>query len=333
MEVAWEAWRKGEFPGHHLWGATHLPQYGIDVEILPHERYSILNKIGQRSKLGEYLDQQLRAFLESSKYDLIYSACQDNTLFLAILRDMGIFRKPIISIIHHPMWNGENDKIYVSGHDKLLCLSNSVLGELRSSFSTANGKTSVLDWGVDLPFYDRETIASALESETSFIISTGRSVRDHDTLVKAFFNIDYPLKIYCSPQSAPSVSDLPSNVTVQGTHPFLKLRAEYKRAFAVAVPLIKTDLLAGLTSLLDAMAMRKPVIMTKNSRINFDIEKERIGIAVDVGDVQGWQNAVTYLLSHPEEANQMGERGYLLCKNKYNLEIFSSNLASIFKSL
>jgi glycosyltransferase involved in cell wall biosynthesis len=338
MDKALEEWRRGEYPGHHLWGITHLPEFGIDVDILPYEQYTVLNKIGKILKLGNYLDQQVRVFLRSSKYDLVYSACQDNTLFLSILRGIGIFRKPIAAVIHHPMDKSRRNDMYVKGHDRLLCLSKSVLRELENEFNIGKEKTCVLDWGVDLAFYDKGKNISTLKSENSFIVSAGKSSRDYNTLAKAFFEIDYPLKIYCSARSAPSLSDLPSNISVKYNHPtfnaisYSELLPEYNKAYAVAIPLIETDSMAGLTSLLDAMAMQKAVIMTKNYRIDLDIEKEGIGIWVDPGDVRGWHHAVTYLLAHPGEANQMGNRGYHLCKSKYNLEKFSSKLASIFKS-
>jgi glycosyltransferase involved in cell wall biosynthesis len=335
MDQCLKEWQRGEYPGHHLWGATHLPDYGIDIDILPFEKYTVLNKIGQMLKLGNHLDQQLRVFWAASKYDLVYSACQDNTLFLSLLRGIGIFRKPIVAIIHHPMPKGRRNSIYVKGHDKLVCLSASVLRELKTEFKEGEEKISLLYWGVDLPFYKKETNSSAPEMQDSFIISAGKSSRDHDTLVKAFFQIDYPLKIYCSGQSAPSIVNLPSNISAEYRYPtfnaisYREMIKAYKKAYAVAIPLIETNSLAGLTSLLDAMAMQRPVIMTRNQQIDVDIEKEGIGIWIDPGDVAGWRKAVNYLLAHPEDAKGMGARGYELCQSKYNLEIFSSALASV----
>jgi glycosyltransferase involved in cell wall biosynthesis len=338
MDKAWEEWKSGEYPGHHLWGVTHLHKFGIEVEILPHEKYSILNKIGCKFKLGNYLDIQMRTLLRYSQYDLVYSGCQFNTLILSMLQSIGIFQKPIIAIVHHPMIKGKKSNVFIKGHNKLLCLSKSVLRQLEKEFNAGDGKAYLLDWGVDLPFYEKQSNEASADRETSFFVSAGKSARDHDTLAKAFFGINYPLKIYCSAQSAPTISELPSNIIVRFNHPtnnaisYNALLAEYKKAYAIAIPLIDTDGLAGLTSLLDAMAMGKPAIMTKNNQVDIDIEKEGIGIWIDPGDVKGWQEAVTYLLANPQEARAMGNRGYYLCKNKYNLETFSANLARIFKS-
>jgi glycosyltransferase involved in cell wall biosynthesis len=337
MDKAWEEWKRGEYPGHHLWGVTHLHKYGIEVDILPYEKYSILNKIGNKFKLGGDLDVQLRIILRYSQYDLVYSGCQYITFFLSLLRCMGMFQKPIIAIVHHPIIKSKRNNVFVRGHSKLLCLSKNVLSQLEKEFNVGEGKACLLDWGIDLPFYEKPSNEVSIDHETSFFVSAGKSGRDHNTLAKAFFGINYPLKIYCSEQSAPTVSDLSSNIIVRFNHPthnaisYNDLLVEYKKSYAIAIPLIDTDSLAGLTSLLDGMAMGKPVVMTKNDQVDIDIEKEGIGIWVDPGDVKGWQKAVTYLLTHPQEVKEMGNRGYYLCKSKYNLEIFSANLARIFK--
>jgi glycosyltransferase involved in cell wall biosynthesis len=44
--------------------------------------------------------------------------------------------------------------------------------------------------------------------------------------------------------------------------------------------------------------------------------------------VNGWRNAMTYLLEHPEIAREMGNRSRLLAESRFNLETFSSKLAN-----
>jgi len=78
--------------------------------------------------------------------------------------------------------------------------------------------------------------------------------------------------------------------------------------------------------------MGKAVIMTRNRQIDIDIEKEGIGIFIKPGDVEGWKRAIYYLLEHPQETEEMGDRARSLCESRYNLEYFSSRLASILQS-
>jgi glycosyltransferase involved in cell wall biosynthesis len=341
MDVAWKSWQDGIYPGHHLWGITHLHKYRIDVDILPYEKYVILNKIGKNLRLGGYLDQQIRMIFKSSSYDVIYSGCQDNSFLISFLKYLKIFNKPIYSLIHNPITKSKKNRIFIEAQNKLFFLSKSVMTQVQQDFNINEQKIELLEWGVDLPFYqykmvDHDNYGTMTSQESTFIISAGKANRDHDTLVKAFSNINFPLKIYCSAASAPTFSILPPNIEVIFNHPvnnaisYRELLREYRRAYAITIPLKDTSSLAGLTSLLDAMAMSKAVIMTRNNQIDIDIEKEKIGIWVEPGDIEGWKQAISYLLKQPDETVEMGLRGCSLCKSKYNIEEFSSKLAKCF---
>lgn len=59
------------------------------------------------------------------------------------------------------------------------------------------------------------------------------------------------------------------------------------------------------------------------------IEKEGAGIYVDYNDTEGWKQAIRYLYTHPEEAQQMGANGRKLAEREYNLEHYSRELSQI----
>jgi glycosyltransferase involved in cell wall biosynthesis len=356
MDHAWELWKKREYPGHHLWGATHFNKYEIDVDIIPHKKYVILKKISSKIKILGDLDQQLRIFFSSSKYDLVYSGHYFNTLLLAFMRSMGIFKKPVVAIAFQAFDKNIGTTIFVNllvkGHDKLICSSSGIRSQFKDKFNIPDEKLELLEWGVDLSLYKRKDCDNpygARGSQTSFVLSAGKSYRDYNTLVEAFRKINCNLKIFCPESSAPSYFEQPSNIELQygsnKTHDisffhdisFLELLPEYEKAYAVAIPLDinpKTSYnMIGQTSLLDAMAMAKAIVMTRNRQIDIDIEKEGIGIWVEPGDVKGWQQAISYLLAHPQETEEMGKRAYYLCESQYNIELFSSGLTKILKTV
>ena len=353
VDNEWQRWRNNEeldFPTHILWGATHLSRYGIYVDILPYEKYVGLKKLGYSLKLGD-LDQQVRVLQQHSQYDLVYSSGQTGSILLSVLRGLGLFKTPIAVKLERPfrdnLWNRILIGILVRGHDKVFCLSKRLYNQLKDDFNISESKLELLEWGADLEAYEIERQDSG-ESPTekvngSFVMSAGNTQRDFNTLVTAFEGIDYSLRIYCSGNVAPSVN-IPPNVCVQYKHPtegrtltFKEILLEYQKAFLVAIPLVIPVGMEdytnsfGLTSLLEAMAMGKAVVMTRNKQIDIDIEKERIGLWVAPGNVQEWQQAVTYLLEHPEETQAMGERSLHLCKQKYNLENYSAKLATFLK--
>ena len=63
------------------------------------------------------------------------------------------------------------------------------------------------------------------------------------------------------------------------------------------------------------------------ANFEIDIDKEEIGITVEYNDVQGWIDAIRYIADHPEEARRMGENARKLAEERFNLEIFSREIA------
>jgi glycosyltransferase involved in cell wall biosynthesis len=356
IDDEWNLWKnnqKTQCPEHFLWGCTKLHKYGINVELLPYEKYSFLKKIGYKFRLGD-IDQQLRMILTQAEYDMIYSSCQTSTILLSILRYFGLFKKPIVVKLERPFKNNFANKLIINffaqGHDKILCLSKRLYNQLKDDFGVNEDRIELIEWGADLPSYDIEDIKKEIntqsQSDCNFVISTGGTSRDYNTLVKAFAEINYPLQIYCSGVSAPTVDNIPKNVSVHYSHPtekntltFREILAEYDRSYAIAIPLNIPPEMAdysnsfGLTSLLDAMAIGKAVVITRNKQIDIDVEKERIGFWVETGDVNGWRQAINYLLEHPDETKEMGRRARYLCETKYNLETFSAKLADSLKKV
>ncbi|MHB1330954.1 MAG: glycosyltransferase [Sulfuriferula sp.] len=336
MDEAMALWKRGEYPGHHLWGATHFEENGIEFDIAPLCSRSHLQKFGLASKrpMLEALERQLRILVSSRKYDVIYSASQNSTWLLSWLRSRGLFSTPIVAVVHHPLRGRLTGGAFIKGHDRLLFLSEVVQQYAERRYGKNLRKFDVLPWGVDLDFYP--SVADK-HIPGQFFISAGKVNRDNDTLAAAFSTIEFPLEIYCSEETRPRVKSS-ANVSVH-SHPtghgitYKELLREYGKAYAIAICLKDTEALAGLTSLYDAMAMGKAVVMTRNKNIDIDIEKEGIGIWIEVDDIEAWRRAINLLVKQPGLTMSMGEKARQLCKKKFSLEIFSSQLVKVLKSV
>jgi len=64
-----------------------------------------------------------------------------------------------------------------------------------------------------------------------------------------------------------------------------------------------------------------------------DIEREGIGITVEYGDVKGWEEAIRYMSSYPEEAKEMGKRGRKLAEERFNIKQCTKEIATLLKSV
>ena len=351
VEQRWQDWQKSQnliMPNHILWGLTHLSKHGIEVDLLPYEKYPVLRTIGAKLKLGN-LDQQLRATVCQGNYDLVYFSGPNDTVALSLLKHLGIFRKPLVVKLERPFRDTAINrflaKILVHGHDKVLCLSRRLYNQLCNDYQIPVEQLGMLEWGPHLPPY-QTTNHFAAEKDHSFLISAGGEKRDYNTLVSAFQGIDFPLRVYCTGKSAPDPTKVSANVSVfysdwleRKTVTFAQMLDQYRRSYAIAIPLDIPPHKAsysnsyGFTSLLDALALGKAVLMTRNQQIDIDIEKEKIGFWLDYQDISGWQQAISYLLSHPEEVQEMGDRANYLAQHKYNLENYSAQLAQQLKQV
>ena len=337
MDIALEMWKRGEYPGHHLWGTTHLHEHGIDVDILAHELFSFLNT--KRTKKWGNLDQQLRIFFKQARYDLIYSACQTNTYTLALLRINKFFRTPLVAFVINPLPYSKRNVKFVTGHDRLLCLNESLKRELEKDYkSLVDGKLDLPHWGPDLNFYGN--VDFDIDLKNNLFISAGKANRDYNTLLRAFEEIDCQLEVYCSPDSMPSAAARSKNVRIisgnakSAAIPYKGLLEVYRKSRGILIPIdSNTKGASGTTSLFDAMAMGKPVVITHNVDLGLDVEREGIGLWADPGDHESWQRAVTFLTQNPDKAAEMGRRGRALCESKYNLRSFTARLALSFKEV
>src|SRR5690606_5195733 len=101
MEKAYSLWKKGTSGSHHLWGKVELEEREeVEMIIFPHVKYKFLNKIGKIFGIDQF-DQQLRVLGNLKKFDILYAPyATANTKFLLLLKWMGIFRKPMVVLIH-----------------------------------------------------------------------------------------------------------------------------------------------------------------------------------------------------------------------------------------
>lgn len=317
----------GEYPAQHLWGMRDIGQYGFEVEYFPDRTW-----LGPPER-ARFLLQQAQAARLANGVDLIYSACQHNVWLLARLRRLGMLRQPLVTMVHHPLRGVLQNGALVRGSDKLLFLSRAVEEDVKRRFSPAAGATVTLGWGPDLGFADGIEAAG----ERVDVLSAGKTNRDFKTLVEALRGTPWSASIYCARANVSKVASPPGNVSIHTNETghvlgYRELYQRSKRARVLAVPLAEVDALAGLTSVVDALALGKPLIMTKNRWLDFDPEAQGIGYTLEVGDVEGWRQALQRVLGDPELEARLGQKARALGE-QMNTQTFAKNLAHQFESV
>ncbi|HTD72642.1 MAG TPA: glycosyltransferase family 4 protein [Steroidobacteraceae bacterium] len=107
-----------------------------------------------------------------------------------------------------------------------------------------------------------------------------------------------------------------------------ELRHLYARSKFVVVPLLPSDTDNGITCILEAMAMGKPVICSR-TRGQVDAVQEGVtGLYVPIGDAAALRRAISSLWNEPARAREMGKNARDYIEKHHSLEGFTSAVRS-----
>ncbi|PAX52226.1 glycosyltransferase [Brunnivagina elsteri] len=169
------------------------------------------------------------------------------------------------------------------------------------------------------------------------IVSGGWEQRDYQTLAIATQDLDVDVKVSAlSPsrkiptKSFPKV--MPDNMSF-GFYDWCDLVQLYRDSDLVVLPLFKNNYEAGLTTLFEALACQKPVIVSRSSpEIISTLIDSGIVTGFNPGDSNGLNQAIIKILNQPQIVQQQIERGYELVMRQFNHDSYIQELASILKS-
>ena len=189
---------------------------------------------------------------------------------------------------------------------------------------------------VDQVFYSPRPV------EENMICAVGAEMRDYGTFLEAIrgtgirchiatdhvripgrFRLLNDRRVPISDRVAPADAHITS-----GRMPLLDLRNLYSRSRFVVVPLLPSDTDNGVTVILEAMAMGKPVICSR-TRGQVDVIQEGVtGLYVPIGDAAALRAAILSLWNEPLRAQEMGRNARALVEKHHTLEKFTATARS-----
>ena len=193
------------------------------------------------------------------------------------------------------------------------------------------GRVIFTPFMVDDRFFRPDAVRPCERAEPQ-ICAVGLERRDYKTLLKAAEGLPAHVTIAAaSPWSKRSDStagqSIPENVTVRKFTQY-ELRQLYADSEFLVMPLEEVDFQAGVTAILEAMAMGKAVICTRTPGQTDVLVEGETGIYVPPGDPQALRAAIERLLQHPEEAERMGRNGRRVIEQQMNLDHYVAGLRS-----
>lgn len=196
------------------------------------------------------------------------------------------------------------------------------------------------------------------------ICSVGLEYRDYPALIEAVRGLDVHLEIaaasyWSTHRGVEANKSLPPNVHTSA-HQYLSLRHLYASSRFVVVPLLDVPNQAGITVILEAMAMGKAVIVSgtrgqtdtvrdrRNNgygridreilpgfldapEVDEELRQLATGFYVRPGDSTELRKAINYLVAHPELADELGRNGRRVFTSLMTLDAFTARVAQIIQ--
>ena len=282
----------------------------------------LLEKIG-----GPNLSMAWYCFTKRHDYDVIFTDGEQIGIPLALLtKFLGLGRRGARHLmIVHILSVGKKmlffDKLGIQSHiDTFFVYSTWQKQFIEERWDVPSERVVFTPFMVDSHFFAPDQVTprdSALSNELlmgkPMTCSVGLEFRDYPTLMEAVKELDLHVVVAAgSPWSKrkdeTEGAEIPENVTVRRFTQY-DLRQVYADSNFVVMPLYNVNFQAGVTAILEAMAMSKAVICSQTPGQTDVVIEGETGLYVPPEDPEALRSAIEYLIDHPEEAERMGRGG------------------------
>ena len=159
-------------------------------------------------------------------------------------------------------------------------------------------------------------------------------MRDYPTLFEAVRGTDIPVTVVASSPWSKRADQtercpIPDNVTLSKGLSYGELREMYRGCAVVVVRLQEVDSAAGITTILEAQAVGKPVIVSHTPGILDSIEPGVDAVTVPCADPEALREAIEDIIDNPEKAARLGETARQKVAAEKNIDLFVEQIVDI----
>lgn len=273
-------------------------------------------------------------FRERKRYDAVFTDGEQVGLPLAALCRLT-FRRPFAHVmIVHILSAPKKVKLYKAlglGRfiDTMFVYSTWQQRFIREELGFAHDRVVFTPFTVDTTFFRPDAVTSSGER---MICSAGLELRDYPTFMEAVRGLDVRVVIAAASHFSKRADttkgvDVPPNVEVVSLD-YARLRQLYADARFVVMPLFDTEFQAGITTILEAMAMERAVVCSRTVGQTDTIVDGENGIYVTPGDVAGLRAAIVALLDDPERVARIGAEARRQVTAEADVEVYAERLAT-----
>lgn len=307
------------------------------------ERAGAVGRLVHR-RVGLVPAQLIDAFLARSRYERIVARADRFGLPLALLYKLARTRRDLVLI---SVWLSRPKKAVFLSHLKVHSHLSAII-----SYGSVQNEIAAERLGVPrhLLHHAVQPVDERFWRPTpspggNCVVAAGSEARDYRTLARALEGLDVTTHVAvgssvlrssgdANAMFGPMLRDTADNAAGARVHLHQQvghraLRDLYAQARVVVVPLEDVEADCGVTTITEAMAMGKAVVVTR-TRGQVDVVREgETGLYVPPGDPAALRRAVQHLLDRPAEAERMGRAGRALVETRHTLDGWVAAVAAV----
>lgn len=316
-----------------------LPLYGVDCDLFEVDERSLFRRITRTfGNRGELLYFTLKALRRMREYDVLV-AWHGPSVPIGLVKLILRIRSPKLVIVAYRLFNPEGSglrtalkrglvRLAMLAVDRIVCVAPGQVDTFASVLRIGTDKITFVPFGVDYNFFqinDGSGVEELVLPER-FIVCPGDSDRDDDLLFTAsrelpaaIVRVTRGTGIYLE-RLRRMAGETPSRFRVLHQISYGFLRAIYQKAIAIVLPVRNGSHPAGLTSILEAMAVGKPLIVTRGLSTDYYVQDGFTGLLVEPGSREEIVNAVRRVLEDKKLADSLGCNAVEIARAQFSVE-------------
>jgi len=314
-----------------------------DALSIPRQDLEIRNSLVPAAVLG------LLRIVRQEKVEVIHTHDAKTTwaAYFASHLSSLYFNRPVLIRTHHPAYNNRYALSYRYLSDRVVLLSQHLRDYLVAEKGIASSKVHIIPPGVDTDLFSTGSVKSNARQELGIsqkapvigMVACLRGEKGHRILIEAArvvlcFYPEARFLLVGSGQTEEALHKLVSRWTMKGHFIFTGYRPDVPPLLAAMDIFVLPSLRETMPiSLMEAMAMEKPVIASRVGGIPEVLTNKETGLLVPPGDSAALADGILYLLSHPSLAQEWGKNGRRVIEERYSLQSVVDRTIALYQNL
>lgn len=305
------------------------------------EKYKLLGYLSKilKNQLG-FLPEQVEAYRDKNKYDVLYGCMGNHIFLLCLLKSICQYDKPIIALMHNVKDLDKVHNIFLKiflklyymilfkAMDRIIFIGKNAQENAKKIWKGCEEKSKYVFLGPSKRHFPEQE-----NTKKKYIVSAGKTKRDYFTLINAVKDLPWECVIVCedSKDLREKCTGL-ANVRIIEKMPYKDLLQLYRKARVIVIPMRDSEYgMFGFTSILDALFVEKPFIVTKTKGLEFNPEKYGCGITVKEGNVEELKKRIREIIECPSEKFDLYQNNIIKFKQNNNIENSAKQILSIIE--